>query len=150
MLKILFAMKLHVVAANIALACLLLVPFVAKSGKERLTKLFAVLAFVFMTVTAIVGGYWYVTYYPGIKKLIVAGNYGWTHKFFMEVKEHLFFQIYALVVTVALLSFSDIGTSGGKDLVIKVALSAVVLILLVNIFGHIVNIGAEIALTSGG
>jgi predicted membrane channel-forming protein YqfA (hemolysin III family) len=44
-----------------------------------------------MWLSYLIGGHWYVTYYAGDKAIILAGDWPWAHKFFMEAKEHLFF-----------------------------------------------------------
>ncbi len=44
-----------------------------------------------MTATWIVGGYWYVHFYPADRALILAGPWPFAHTLFMETKEHLFF-----------------------------------------------------------
>src|ERR1700761_3389711 len=42
-----------------------------------------------MWVSFIVGGYWYVIYYPSDKATILKGPWPAAHEYFMETKEHL-------------------------------------------------------------
>jgi hypothetical protein len=44
-----------------------------------------------MLVAWIVGGYWYVHFYPADKALILKGPWPFAHNILMEAKEHLFF-----------------------------------------------------------
>jgi len=45
----------------------------------------------FMAAAWICGGYWYVHFYPTDKAMILKGAWPFSHTFFMETKEHLFF-----------------------------------------------------------
>jgi len=51
----------------------------------------SILTAVFMVLTWIVGGYWYVHFYAADKAIILAGPWPVAHTFFMEAKEHVFF-----------------------------------------------------------
>ena len=46
---------------------------------------------VFMCLSWVLAGYWYVNFYAPEKALILGGPWPWAHKIFMETKEHLFF-----------------------------------------------------------
>ena len=61
-------------------------------------------------LTWLSGGYYYVLYYgTTVKPIILAGNYPWAHKFFLEVKEHIFMFLpfLALAMTFALWTLKD-------------------------------------------
>ncbi len=150
MLKIFFMLKLHVIAANLALLSLFAVLVGVKArSSPSLTRIFPLLALLLLTVSAVVGGYWYVTYYPGVKKAILAGDYVWTHKFFMETKEHIFFQIYALAIFIVILAFSGSENPDVRKLLWGSLWLIIAFIVLINIFGHMVSIGGSISLLYG-
>ena len=44
-----------------------------------------------MCVAGILGGYWYLRFYPVEKAIILEGPWPFAHNLFMETKEHLFF-----------------------------------------------------------
>ena len=50
----------------------------------------SVLTAVFMWLTYIVAGYWYVVFYGADKAIIKGGPWPIAHGFFMETKEHVF------------------------------------------------------------
>jgi hypothetical protein len=51
----------------------------------------AIAVVVFMCLSWVLAGYWYVNFYAPDKALILKGPWPWAHKIFMETKEHLFF-----------------------------------------------------------
>ena len=56
----------------------------------------SVLVAIFMWLTYIIGGYWYVVFYGEEKAIIKAGPWPFSHSFFMETKEHLFLMLLLL------------------------------------------------------
>lgn len=68
----------------------------------RATSLIAAVSYVLSWLS---GGYYYALYYgTNVKPTILAGAYPWAHKFFIEVKEHVFIFLPFLAI-VALLAF---------------------------------------------
>ena len=61
-----------------------------ESNLERIKKLSMAVA-VFLVLSYLIGGYWYVVFYGAERDIIKAGQWAWAHAFFMEVKEHVFF-----------------------------------------------------------
>jgi hypothetical protein len=45
---------------------------------------------IFMVAAWILGGYWYLAYYPVERAMILQGPWPFAHNVFMETKEHLF------------------------------------------------------------
>ena len=56
-----------------------------------------------MCMACLLGGYWYVHFYPAGRALILKGPWPFAHTLFMETKEHLFFAtlILALYLPIA-------------------------------------------------
>src|SRR3984885_13073846 len=63
----------------------------------------ALVAALFMVAAGLLGGYWYVNFYPVEKAMILKGPWPFAHNLFMETKEHLFFitAILALLLPIA-------------------------------------------------
>jgi hypothetical protein len=60
----------------------------ANSSRLRIAAMTTALS---MAAAWVLGGYWYVRFYPAEKALILSGPWPLAHNFFMETKEHLFF-----------------------------------------------------------
>ena len=54
-------------------------------------KTAALVGAIAMGAAWILGGYWYVHFYPAEKAIILKGPWPFAHNIFMETKEHLFF-----------------------------------------------------------
>ena len=50
----------------------------------------------FMMLTWITSGYWYIAYYAADKALILKGPWAFAHSLVMETKEHVFFSVLIL------------------------------------------------------
>src|ERR1700684_4491670 len=59
-------------------------------GESRM-RTAAIIGALAMGAAWILGGYWYVHFYPAEKALILKGPWPFAHNIFMETKEHLFF-----------------------------------------------------------
>jgi hypothetical protein len=94
-----------------------------------------------------VGGYWYVAHYAPEKALILAGPWPWAHKFFMEVKEHLFFILLLLSFYLPFLVYSEklLESPGLKKITLTVLGVMLVLGLTMDGFGAIIAMGAKVA-----
>jgi hypothetical protein len=69
-------------------------------------KLLCLATVVLFALSYLVGGYWYVVHYAPEKALILAGPWPWAHKYFMEVKEHVFFLLLLLAFYLPILIFN--------------------------------------------
>lgn len=103
-----------------------------------------------MAAAWILGGYWYVHYYPAEKAMILKGPWPFAHNIFMETKEHLFF------VTGILALFLPIATReklyanlDARKLVLSVSLMIVVTGLAVEGAGAIIDHGVKVELLRG-
>ena len=63
----------------------------AREQNARRIRRAALAVAVCMGAAWILGGYWYVHFYPADKALILKGPWPFAHNLFMETKEHLFF-----------------------------------------------------------
>ena len=114
-------------------------------------KIAALLGLIFLLISWLAGGYYYVEYYgPNVKPLIKAGAQPWAHSVFMETKEHVFIFIPFLAAVTAAILFKF----QNKLLQMKEATNSVLflsgLIVLLGlsmaVMGYLISTGARIAL----
>ncbi len=95
----------------------------------------------------ILGGYWYLHFYPADKVLILNGPWPFAHNVFMETKEHLFFLTLILSFYLPLATRDALhSNSAGRRMVLCVALLIALSGLAIEGAGAVINHGAEVAL----
>jgi hypothetical protein len=82
----------------------------SQTSAARLKKA-SVICAVFMWITYIVGGYWYVVFYGPDKAVIKAGSWAFGHNFFMETKEHVFLMLLLLATYLPIASREDVSSN---------------------------------------
>lgn len=119
----------------------------AREGNAGRIRKAAVTVAVCMIVTWILGGYWYIHFYPFDKALILNGPWPFAHTLFMETKEHLFF------ITLILSFYLPIAASDklydnavARKMVLCVAMLIVLTGLAIEGSGAVINHGAKVAL----
>ncbi|MFZ3206811.1 MAG: hypothetical protein WA161_23465 [Pseudomonas sp.] len=116
----------------------------ASQWRIRVVSLAAAL---FMWLSYLLGGYWYVRYYGADKALINAGPWPFAHSFFMETKEHLFLSLLLLATYLPIAAFGlTAGRSQVRVLVLWVAAWIVLLGLSMEGAGAFVSMGVKVAL----
>ena len=100
-----------------------------------------------MILAYILGGYWYLHFYPAEKALILNGPWPFAHNLFMETKEHLFFvtAILALLLPIATREKLDYN-SAARKLVLSVAALVAITGLAMEGAGAVIDHGVKIAL----
>ncbi len=68
----------------------------ANLGNRQRIRSAAWLVAIFLWLSYLAGGYWYVNFYGPERDIIKAGPWPFAHSFFMEMKEHLFFVLLLL------------------------------------------------------
>jgi hypothetical protein len=68
-------------------------------------------AAVFMWLAFLIGGYWYVVFYPADKAIILKGPWPMAHSFFMETKEHLVILLLMLATYLPIAAAGNLTTS---------------------------------------
>jgi hypothetical protein len=109
---------------------------------------FAVTALIILAY--LVGGYWYVVHYASDKSIILAGTWPWAHKFFTEVKEHIFFTLLLLALYLPIVAGNVLEGTGYKKLALTVTGLIILLGLTMDGFGAIMAMGVRMGLTVGG
>jgi hypothetical protein len=102
---------------------------------------------VFIVLSWVLGGYWYVNYYAPEKALILKGPWPWAHSLVMEVKEHVFFIPLLLALYLPLAARDRIRAgSAARAMVLSVAGLIVLSGLAMEGAGAVINYGAKAAL----
>ncbi len=79
------------VFTHLALVWLYVESLNASEKNQKRIKLATYHVVFWITLSFVVGGFWYINYYPSDKEIILKSNFAFAHKFFMETKEHIFF-----------------------------------------------------------
>jgi hypothetical protein len=124
-------LMLHPVTGALAMIATLwlFVEALNASGRNRARLWWSsVIGAVLMAVTAVVSGYWYITYYAADKALILKGPWPIAHNLVMETKEHLFFVTLVLSLLLPIIiSHEDIAANRGARILVLVTAGLVVL-----------------------
>jgi hypothetical protein len=105
------------------------------------------LAALCMILTWILGGYWYLHFYPLDRALILKGPWPFAHTLFMETKEHLFFVPLILSFYLPIAASDKLYVnSAARKMVLCVALLIGLSGLAIEGSGAIINHGAKVAL----
>jgi hypothetical protein len=127
----------------------------SEANQHRL-KLASIGTTIFMWLAYLLGGWWYVVYYGAAdsgsdKSIILAGPWKWSHTFFMEAKEHLFFMLLFLSILLPLVTFGNRVFQDRKirNLTLVIALSIVFLGLAMEGFGAMISKGVKMSLLGG-
>jgi hypothetical protein len=101
-----------------------------------------------MWLCYVLGGYYYVNYYPASKAVILAGPFPSAHKFFMEVKEHLFFMVLLLATYAPFAVYGErlYSNKGARNLVLAVSALVVILGLIMDGSGAMIIMGEKLGL----
>jgi hypothetical protein len=141
---ILFALWVAVEAAN------------SSEANQRRLKLASIGTTLFLWLTYLIGGWWYVVYYGAAvsnsdKSIILAGPWKWSHSFFMETKEHIFFMMLFLSILLPIVTFRNqiFKDKKVRNLTIVIALTIVVLGLGMEGFGAMISKGIKMSLMGG-
>src|SRR6202451_2867869 len=103
-----------------------------------------------MIVTWILGGYWYVHFYPLDRALILKGPWPFAHTLFMETKEHLFFITLILSFYLPIAAGDRLySNAGARKMVLCVAMLIVLSGLAIEGAGAVINHGVKVALLHG-
>lgn len=123
---------------------------ISEKNLKRL-KISSVLSLIFIWLSYIIGGWWYVVYYGGDKSIIKAGPFPEAHSFFMEAKEHIFFILLLLSMYLPIIIFKNnvIENKAIKWLAITVAIIVVILGFGMEGFGSMITKGVKAGLLGG-
>ena len=102
---------------------------------------------IFMVAAWIIGGYWYLHFYPAERALILKGPWPFAHNLFMEMKEHLFLTTLILSFYLPIAARDRLyANAAARKMVLSVAMLIVLTGLTIEGAGAIVDHGVKIAL----
>jgi uncharacterized membrane protein len=141
---ILFAVWVAVEAAN------------SSEANQNRLKLASIGTTLSLWLSYLTGGWWYVVHYGAAvsnsdKSIILAGPWKWSHSFFMEAKEHIFFMLIFLSILLPIVTFRNQLFKDKKirNLTIVIALTIVVLGLGMEGSGAMISKGVKMSLMGG-
>ena len=107
----------------------------------------SVAAAVFMWCAFLVGGYWYVVFYPTDKAIILKGPWPFAHNYFMETKEHLVIMLLLLVTYLPIAAANNLAANpAARRLVLWVAALIPMLGLMIEGHGAVIAMGVKAGL----
>ncbi len=107
----------------------------------------SVLTAVFMWLTYIVGGYWYVVFYGADKAIIKDGPWPVAHGFFMETKEHVFLMLLLLATFLPIAAYGKVvKIKSVKNLVLWTSALVVLTGLAMEGAGAFISMGVRVGL----
>jgi hypothetical protein len=110
-------------------------------------KNISILCAVFMWLTYIIAGYWYVVHYAPEKAIIKEGPWPFAHGFFMETKEHVFLMLLLLATYLPIAASGNLAASKAtRKVVLWVAGLIVPISLSMEGSGAIIAIAVKIGL----
>jgi hypothetical protein len=119
----------------------------ARADNARRIRTLAIVTAVCMTITWMVGGYWYVHFYPSDRALILRGPWPFAHTVFMETKEHVFFTTLILSWYLPMAARDSLSMNAvARKMVLCVAMLIVLSGLAIEGSGAIINHGVKVAL----
>ena len=117
------------------------------AGRIRAAALTGALFFV---ATWIIGGYWYIHFYPADRTMILKGPWPFAHTLFMETKEHLFFIPLILSFYLPIAAGEKLYENAtARKMVLWVAMLIVLSGLAIEGAGAVINHGVKAALLHG-
>lgn len=121
----------------------------AREQNARRIRRAALAVAICMSAAWILGGYWYVHFYPADRALILKGPWPFAHNLFMETKEHLFFLTLILSFYLPLATRDTLhANSTARRMVLCVAMLIALSGLAIEGAGAVINRGTEVALLS--
>jgi predicted membrane channel-forming protein YqfA (hemolysin III family) len=120
-------------------------------GNLKRIRLVSFTAAVFIWLSFVFGGYWYVEFYASDKAIIKAGPWPMAHSLVMETKEHLFFSLLlaGTYLPIAAASRQLLKDRGAHYLVMITAVLIVLLGLFMEATGATVALGVKVGLLGG-
>jgi hypothetical protein len=120
------------------------------NAREENTGRIRMIAFavaVFMCAALILGGYWYLHFYPVERAMILKGPWPFAHNLFMETKEHLFLMTLILSLYLPIATRDCLYSStAARKMVLGVSMLIVVTGLTIEGAGAVIDHGVKVAL----
>ena len=108
----------------------------------------SLLTTLFMVLTWITSGYWYIVYYATDKALILKGPWAFAHDLIMESKEHVFFVVLILSLFLAIITRNEnlLENKSSRSLVLTVAVLIILISLAIEGGGAVISFAVRMSL----
>jgi hypothetical protein len=117
-----------------------------EANRVRIQRV-SVIAAVAMWLAFLIGGYWYVVFYPADKAVILKGPWPFAHKYFMETKEHLVIMLLLLATYLPIAAANNLAANkNARRLVLWVAALIPLLVLMIEGHGAVIAMGVKVGL----
>ena len=119
------------------------------AGEENASRIRAAALGVTVCMAAawIVGGYWYLHFYPMERALILAGPWPLAHSVFMETKKHVFLVTLILSLYLPIAAADNLhANASARRMVLSVAMLIVLTGMVLEGSGAIIDHGVKVAL----
>jgi len=104
-------------------------------------------AAIFMWLAFLIGGYWYVVFYPADKAIILKGPWPFAHSYFMETKEHLVIMLLLLTSYLPIAAVNDLAANQEARRLILWVLAVIALLgLMIEGHGAVIAMGVKVGL----
>lgn len=141
---ILFAHPTFGVLGILAAVWLIVETINATSENQTRTRYAAYSVAICMSLTWLLAGYWYTTFYGAEKAVILAGPWPWAHNLVMETKEHLFFIPGILALVLPIIAVRELSKNrAARSMIMVVAGLIIINSLAIEGAGAIINAGAK-------
>jgi hypothetical protein len=119
----------------------------AREQNAERTRTAALAVAFFMVAAWVIGGYWYLHYYPAERALILKGPWPFAHNIFMETKEHLFLMTLILALYLPIAARDRLYSNrAARRMVLSVAMLIVLTGLSIEGAGAVIDHGVKVAL----
>jgi hypothetical protein len=117
----------------------------ASAGNAQRIQRAALAVAVLMGAAWILGGYWYLHFYPTEKAMILKGPWPFAHNLFMETKEHLFLLTMILAFYLPIAARDQLySNAAARRMVLCVAMLIVVTGLSIEGAGAVIDHGVKV------
>jgi hypothetical protein len=119
----------------------------ASEGNQKRIQWISRAAAIFMWIAFIIGGYWYVVFYPADRAIILKGPWPFAHEYFMETKEHLVIMLLLLATYLPIAACNNLAANkDARRLVLWVSALVPLVGLLIEGHGAVIAMGVKVAL----
>jgi hypothetical protein len=116
-----------------------------EAANEKRIKCLSDMTAVLVWLAYIVGGYWYVLYFAADKAVILKGPWPFSHTYFMETKEHLFFVLLLLATYLPIVARDDLaGKSPARHVAGWISGLIVLMGLVMEGYGAFISMGVKL------
>jgi len=119
----------------------------AREQNAQRTRVAAWAVALFLSGAWILGGYWYLRFYPAERALILNGPWPFAHSVFMETKEHLFLMTLILAFYLPIVVREQLQANpAARKMAMCVAMLIVITGLAIEGAGAVIDHGVKVAL----